>query len=105
MPIRSWADGNMTLQNMLVYSLGYIILSGTIALMWGMLFEMTGLIWFSLADHFFNNTIINVLHIKTDSGIDELQIARSLIAQLIALALVSLLYIRKRRGQIKGVQE
>lgn len=97
MPIRSWFDGNMTFPGMIFYSVGYTLLSASIALMWGLLFEMTGVVWIGMADHFFNNTIINLLHVTTDTGIDELQIVRALIAQLLALVLVTVLYFRKRR--------
>lgn len=97
MPIRSWLDGNMTFPGMIFYSVGYTLLSASIALMWGLLFEMTGVVWIGMADHFFNNTIINLLHVTTDTGIDELQIVRALIAQLLALVLVTVLYFRKRR--------
>lgn len=96
MPIRSYLDGTMPLGVMLVYSLAYILLSGSISLLWGMLFEMSGVLWLGLADHFFNNTIINTLHVTTASGTDELQIVRTLIAQLLALALVTFLYLRKK---------
>ena len=97
MPIRSWIDGAMTLQTMILYSIGYIFLSGSIALMWGMLFEMSGVVWIGLADHFFNNAVINLLHISTDSGMDEMMIARTLIAQLSALALISVLYMNRQK--------
>jgi len=98
-PFRSWLDGTMTLPNMLFYSIGYIVLSGCMALVWGMLFEMTEVIWISLADHFFNNTIINLLHIQTVSGFDELQIARALVAQIIGPVLITVLYCkRQKRG-------
>lgn len=102
MPIRSWFDGNMTFPGMIFYSVGYTLLSASIALMWGLLFEMTGVVWIGMADHFFNNTIINLLHVTTDTGIDELQIVRALIAQLLALVLVTVLYFRKcRQGACK----
>lgn len=100
MPIRSWFDGNMTFPGMIFYSVGYTLLSASIALMWGLLFEMTGVVWIGMADHFFNNTIINLLHVTTDTGIDELQIVRALIAQLLALVLVTVLYLRKRRQSV-----
>ena len=95
MPIRNWLDGTMTLRTMLLYSLGYIILSGSIGIMWGMLFKMSGVIWIGLADHFFNNTILNILHITTSSGTDELQMVRAMVAQFLALALVLIIYIKK----------
>ncbi|TCL55197.1 hypothetical protein EDD76_11637 [Kineothrix alysoides] len=103
MPIRSWLDGTMTFQTMILYSVGYIFLSGSIALMWGMLFEMSGVIWIGLADHFFNNAVINLLHISTDSGIDEMMIARTLIAQLFAFALIAVLYINQHNKAVTQV--
>lgn len=97
MPIRSYFDGAMPLGTMLLYSIGYIVLSASISLIWGMLYKISGVIWIGLADHVFNNTIINTLHVSTVSGTDELMILRTLIAQLFSLALVTIIYIRKNR--------
>lgn len=98
LPVRSYLDATMPLSAMLFYSLGYILLSGSISLVWGMLFKLSGVLWIGLADHFFNNTIINTLHVTTASGTDELQILRSLVAQLLSLALVSVVYLRKKKA-------
>ena len=37
-----------------------------------------------MTDHFFNNTIINLMHVVTLSGTDELQVIRISIAQTIS---------------------
>lgn len=65
------------------------------------IFEMTGVIWIGLADHFFNNTIINILHIKTDTGFDVLQTVQALIAQLKALVLISVIYVKRLKRILK----
>ena len=46
----------------------------------------------SEAEHIFNNTIGNLLHIRTSTGVDELQILRILLAQLMTFALIFILY-------------
>ena len=45
-----------------------------------------------MADHFFNNTIINVLHVATTAGTDDLQGIRITIAQTVSFLIVLLIY-------------
>lgn len=96
LPIRNYLDGTMPLAAMLAYCAGYILLSGCVSLIWGMLYKLSGVLWIGLADHFFNNTIINSLHVTTASGTDELQIVRSIITLLVSLTVVSVLYMFKK---------
>ena len=54
---------------------------------------MTGSLFIGIGDHLFNNTIAtNMLHIVTNTGADELQIVRILIAQIILFMIVCLIY-------------
>ena len=99
LPFRGYLDGAMSFTNMLFISIGYIILSGSISLIWGMLFDLSGVLWIGMADHFVNNTIINTLHITTINGTDEYQIARTIIAQTLSLVLVTLLYLKRRKSK------
>jgi membrane protease YdiL (CAAX protease family) len=87
-PLRSYIDGDMTLATMLIMGGGYIILAGIMSIKWGLWLNITGFIWIGMAEHFFNNTIGNLLHVATSTGVDELQIVRILIAQLLSLAVV-----------------
>lgn len=82
-PFRSLLDGEMSLVNFLVMSIGYVILSMMMGIKWGLLFQNSGTVWIGLADHFFNNCVVtNLIHVVSDAGTDELQIARVLIGEL-----------------------
>ncbi len=82
-PLRSVADGEMTVGTFIVMSIGYIVLSALMGIKWGLLFEKSGTIWIGLADHFFNNCVVtNLLHVVSDTGVDEYQILRVLVGEL-----------------------
>lgn len=94
MTLRSFYDGEMTLAQMLFMNFGYIWLAGMMSLKWSILKEMTGAIWIGMGEHFFSNTITNLLHIETVSGADPLQIVRVMGANIISFAIIAVIYIR-----------
>ncbi|MEM5769670.1 MAG: CPBP family intramembrane glutamic endopeptidase, partial [Bacillota bacterium] len=61
-----------------------------------LLVKVTGSIWTAMAVHFTNNFIVNILHVVTQSGADELQIIRISIAQTITFLVVLSIYIAKK---------
>ncbi len=64
---------------------------------WGMLYQITGSLWMGIGDHLLNNVIAtNLLHVITNTGADEWQIGRILIAQIISFLIVSILYQRRK---------
>ena len=100
-PIRSVMDGQMTLSSFAVMSIGYVVLSALMGIKWGLLFEQSGSVWIGLADHFFNNCVVtNLLHVVTDTGVDEYQIMRVLIGELTSFAAV-VIYVRLKRTKAK----
>ena len=100
-PIRSVMDGQMTLSAFAVMSIGYVVLSALMGIKWGLLFEQSGSVWIGLADHFFNNCVVtNLLHVVTDTGVDEYQIMRVLIGELTSFAAV-VIYVRLKRTKAK----
>lgn len=96
-PLRSYIDGDMTLVTMIVMGIGYMILAGIMSIKWGLWLNITGVIWIGMGEHFFNNTIGNILHVVTSTGVDEFQIVRILIAQLLSLAIVLVFRYRQSR--------
>ncbi len=60
--------------------------------------KITGSLWMPMADHFLNNTIINILHIATISGVDELQVIRISIAQAVSFFIVLFIYFKSKAG-------
>lgn len=99
MLIRSFIDSKMELNQMLLLAIGYIILSGIMSIKWGLLYRMTGNIWFGFADHFINNTIAtNMLHVVANNEADELQIVRIMLAQIISFIVVMIIYGRVKKS-------
>lgn len=97
MPIRSYINREMSFTEMVLMSIGYVILAGIMGIKWGLLNRMTGNIWVGLGDHLFNNTIAtNMLHVVSSMGADEMQIVRIMAAQLISFVFVLILYRRKQ---------
>lgn len=93
MPLRSYIYGKMSLVSLVVLVIGYIILSGMMSIKWGMLYKMTGSLFIGIGDHLFNNVIAtNILHMVTVTGVDELQIIRILIAQMLSFAIIYIIY-------------
>jgi len=96
MSIRSLVDGKMTIVQMLFMNIGYVMLAGMMSFKWAMLKEMTGSIWAGMGDHFFSNTIINLVHIEIIGGMDPLQIVRVMLANIVSFIVVCVLYYKYR---------
>lgn len=62
-----------------------------------MLTRMTGSVYMSMGDHFFNNTIVNLLHVVTKTGADEMMTVRVSIAQSLSFVIVLVCYLIWRR--------
>lgn len=100
MPLRLFITGEMNFIFFIVMMLGYIVLAGIMSIKWEMLYKMTGSLFIGIGDHLFNNIIAtNMLHIVSNTGVDELQIVRILIAQIISFMLICLIY-KKRKDKI-----
>ncbi len=95
-PIRNMLDGEISLMGAMMYSLMLIITAGITGAKFCLLTKITGSLWMPMADHFFNNTIINVLHIVTTSGVDEFQVMRISIAQTLSFLIVLFIYWKSR---------
>lgn len=91
-PLRNLMDGEMSVIGTAMSSLMLILTAGITGAKFCLLVKITGSLWMSMADHFFNNTIINILHIVSTSGTDELQILRISIAQTLSFLIVLFIY-------------
>ncbi len=87
-PLRSFLDGERSLYGTLLMMLMLIVTTGITGAKFCLLTKISGSLWLAMADHFFNNAIINILHISTTSGTDELQVVRITIAQTISFLFV-----------------
>ena len=91
-PVRNYVDGEQSLNGMIFNALFLLAASALVGLKFTMLTKMSGNLYFSMADHFFNNTIVNLLHVVTDTGADELMTVRVSIAQTVSFAIVLVCY-------------
>jgi membrane protease YdiL (CAAX protease family) len=91
-PIRNLLDGDISAVGAVMYALMLIVTAGITGAKFCLLTKITGSLWMPMADHFVNNTIINVLHIVTTSSADELQVLRISIAQALSFLIVLFIY-------------
>lgn len=91
-PIRSFADGDSNRMQLIMNLLILIGSSTLIGIKYAMLVRLTGSLYLGMADHFVNNTIINILHVLGSSGIDQLQTIRISIAQTVSFVIVLIVY-------------
>ena len=91
-PIRSFVDGDSNRMQLIMNLLILIGSSTLIGIKYAMLVRITGSLYLGMADHFVNNTIINILHVVSPSEIDQLQTIRISIAQTVSFVIVIIIY-------------
>lgn len=91
-PVRSLVDGEMDVTQTVVTALIVMLITGITGVKFCLLTRLSGSLWMPMADHFFNNTIINTMHVVTVSGVDSLQVVRISVAQTLSFIVVLLFY-------------
>lgn len=91
-PVRSLLDGEMSVEQVAVTAVLLVLTTGITGVKFCLLTRLSGSLWMPMADHFFNNTMINMLHVVTASGADMLQILRISVAQTLSFLLVLFIY-------------
>jgi len=92
-PIRNFYDGVSSMGGMIVNVIMLLVTSALVGFKFAMLTEMTGNHYMAMGDHFVNNTIVNLLHVVSDSGADEMMVVRVSIAQSVSFIIVLLRYL------------
>lgn len=85
-------DGQMSVGQVVIFAVGYVVLAGILALEWGTCVSMTGVLWVVLSEHFYNNFIGNFLHVVSSIGTDEFQIIRIVLSNFLSLGIVLLIF-------------
>ncbi|QIB69686.1 CPBP family intramembrane metalloprotease [Aminipila butyrica] len=93
-PVRNLLDGQISPMGAVMSILMLIVTTGITGAKFCLLTKITGSLWMPMADHFFNNTVINLLHVVTLSGVDEWQVLRISIAQTASFVIVLIMYWR-----------
>ena len=73
---------------MIANSAMLVFTSALVGFKFAMLTKMTGSIFMGMGDHFVNNTIVNILHVVSKNGADEMMAVRVAIAQSLSFILV-----------------
>ena len=91
-PIRDYYDGTMSMSGFIANSVMLVITSALVGFKFAIMTKLTGNLYMSMGDHFVNNTIVNILHVISTSGTDELMILRISIAQSVSFIIVLIWY-------------
>jgi membrane protease YdiL (CAAX protease family) len=93
LPLRSFLDGEQSGAGAMMSAVLLIVTSFIFGVELCLFCKWEGSLWAGMAVHFINNASVNLLHVVTTSGMDELQTMRISVAQTIlfaaALALAS----------------
>lgn len=94
-PVRNYFDGTMSMGGMIANSLMLVGTSALVGFKFALLTKMTGNLAMATGDHFVNNTIVNLLHVVSKTGADELMTVRLTIAQSVSCVMVLVYYLVK----------
>lgn len=95
-PLRSYIDGDMSMNGMIANVIMLVIVSGIVGFKFALITKLTGSLYMAMGDHFVNNTIANILHTISNNGADELMAARIAIAQALSFAIVLICYLKAK---------
>lgn len=96
-PLRSYCDGTMSTGGFVANSVMLITTSALVGFKFAMMTKLTGNLYMAMGDHFVNNTIVNILHVISDTGADQMQVVRISIAQSVSFIVVLVWYLMKRK--------
>lgn len=80
----NYVDGISSMRGMAANILLLVSTSTLVDFKFSMLTKLTGSLYMAMGDHFVNNTIVNILHVVSLSGADELMVVRITIAQAVS---------------------
>ncbi|GAB7112310.1 hypothetical protein JCM5176_11410 [Streptococcus sobrinus] len=87
----------MTSGGFVLYSLMMVGTSFLIGFKFVLMTRLTGSLYMAMANHYFNDFIVNILHVQSQTGTDQLMFVRISIAQGISFMLVLFWYLMKKR--------
>ena len=98
-PVRSFIDGELSPFGLFMNCLILILSSAVVGYKYGLIAKITGSNFMAMGDHFVNNTLINILHVTSANGADQLQIIRISIAQTLSFILVLIFYFYTKKNK------
>ncbi len=98
-PVRSFIDGDISVFGLFMNCLILILSSALVGFKYGLITKITGSGFMAMGDHFVNNTLVNILHVISLNGTDELQMIRISIAQTLSFILVLAYYFHSKKAR------
>lgn len=98
-PVRNAVDGVQSPMGAFMMGMMLVVTSTLAGVQYAMLYKMTGALWVPMAFHFVNNASVNLLHVVTASGADELQTVRLTITGTLSFIIVLIVFLRHRMKQ------
>ena len=95
-PMRNWLDGVDSLGSAAVQAAALAVTSALVGLKWALLTQRSGGLFLAMGDHFFNNTIVNLLHVTAAGQADPLLSLRVALAQTLSFLWVAWISARRR---------
>ena len=92
-PLRNYLDGNQSLGGFIAQSCLLIGTSALVGFKFAMMGKLTGNLYMAMGDHFVNNTIVNILHVVSNSEADQFQVIRITIAQSLSFTVILIWYL------------
>lgn len=93
-PIRQFVEGG-SMGGMLSNIAMLVTTSTLVGFQFALLTKLTGSLYMAMGAHFINNAIVNMLHVVSVTGADELMVVRITIAQMLSFVVVILIYLQK----------
>ena len=109
-PLRNFLDGNQSLGGFIAQSCLLIGTSALVGFKFAMMGKLTGNLYMAMGDHFVNNTIVNILHVVSETEADNFQVIRITIAQSLSFTVVLVWYLivylknRKQKRESEQVE-
>jgi membrane protease YdiL (CAAX protease family) len=97
MPLRNFLTGEQSPAGALMSGLMLMLTGFVFGVVLCLLCRLEGSLWAGMTVHFINNASVNLLHVVTASGVDELQTMRISIAQTLVFIVVLILFLRHRK--------
>ena len=105
-PLRNYYDGTSSMGGLIFNATLLVVTSGLIGFKFALLTKMTNNLYMAMGDHFVNNTIVNILHVVSKTGADELQFVRITVAQTLSFIIVLVYHLKNTatENRIKSKQ-
>ncbi len=101
-PFRSYFDGAINCNSFIVNAIMLVVTSGLVGFQFALMTKLTNSIYMAMGYHFFNNTIVNMLHVTSSTGADELMIIRITVAQAASFIIILIWFILTQHKQVQS---